>query len=701
MRRRRLGRWLDRASDITFIVTSREALHLRGEQVVALGPLSFETDGIELFATRARAQRPDFAMTESNRSAVAEVVRLVDGLPLGIELAAARVRVLSPKQLGERMRNRFAVLRKASRSEGRQATLKATIDWSWDLLTPGERTALAQCSVFEGGFALDAVEAVIDLAPFPEAPATLDVIEALVDKSLLRAAPPAEPGGRTIEEPRLGMYLSIHDYAATKLDERGPEARVAAEIRHGRYFAGQGSVEALDALDLHGGVERRSRLALDLDNLIAACSRAVGRADGESAAKACCAAVEVLLLRGPMAPGLALADEVLEMSGLTAAQRAAVFSAKGSMLQLIGRIAHAEAAFEQALAGFRDVRDPRGEAQTLRQFGSLRRNQGRLGDAVQLHSKPLWSWRVRLRSGASRGNCSAISASCTRNRAGWTTRARSSSGHLAIHREVGNRRSEGNDTSNLGNARREQGRLDESLGQFERALGILREVGNRRVEGIVLSNLGLLQADHGNVAEARIQLESALAIAREIGHRVDEGAMLDVLGCFLRDRGLLAEARAHFDRALTIHRAAGNTSEEGVLLGSIGDLLARQGDFAAGTRRAGPRRRKAARSRQRTRPGEAALQARACRTRSRRQGCRASRVGAGGSRGPVNRRNRRQRNRAQHRNPARRAEAVGSVSQLDGVIARFAQGFPLLRHAAPVARRSACARYASRTMLSR
>ena len=229
-----VGRWLDRAADAAFVVTSRERLHLTGEEVFPVEPLPLEQEAIELFSARARAQRPDFVLDATNRAAVAEVVRLLDGLPLAIELAAARVRVLSPAQLVERMRNRFALLAGVRGAAARQATLRAAIDWSWDLLTPWEQAALAQCSVFEGGFTLDAAEAVFELSAWPEAPAAMDAVQALVDKSLLRTWNRADAGRYDLEEPHFGMYLSIHEYAAEKLKASRPGALGLAEERHGR-----------------------------------------------------------------------------------------------------------------------------------------------------------------------------------------------------------------------------------------------------------------------------------------------------------------------------------------------------------------------------------------------------------------------------------------------------------------------------------
>ena len=240
-----LGRWLDRAAEAAFVVTSRERLRLPGEAVLPLEPLPLATDAIDLFAVRPRAQRPDFALTEANRVAVAEVVRLLDGLPLAIELAASRSSILSPAQLVERMRDRFDLLAGARGVAARQATMRAAIDWSWEMLVPWDQAALAKCAVFEGGFTLAAAEAVLDLAAWPEAPPALAAVQMLVDKCLLRTWHPAEQGRLDIAEPYFGMYVSIHDYAREKLQASGSDA-LAAEQRHGRHFAGFGARRRCD-----------------------------------------------------------------------------------------------------------------------------------------------------------------------------------------------------------------------------------------------------------------------------------------------------------------------------------------------------------------------------------------------------------------------------------------------------------------------
>ena len=311
-----IGRWLDGAPEAAFMVTSRERLNVAGEVVQPVEPLPLDGPAIELFVVRAQAQRPGFVLDDAQRAAVAEVTRLLDGLPLAIELAAARIAVLSPAQLVLRLRDRFALL--AGRGgTGRQATLRAAIDWSWQLLSAWEQSAFEQCSVFEGGFTLAAAEAVIDLAPWPEAPPVVDAMQALLDKSLLRRwVPPQASARQELDEPYFGMYLSIHEYATEKRRQRGLEVERTLQLRHGRFFAAFGSDAAIEALATHGGMQRQQALRQELDNLLAACRRAVIRGDGEVAVACYRAAWEVLALQGPFGVAVTLGGEIAAMPGL-------------------------------------------------------------------------------------------------------------------------------------------------------------------------------------------------------------------------------------------------------------------------------------------------------------------------------------------------------------------------------------------------
>ena len=560
------GRWLDRAPEAAFLVTSRERLHVPGEEILVIDSMPVEEDAIALFAARARAQRPDFMLDANNRAAVAEAVRLLDGMPLAIELAAARVRVLSPAQIVERLRDRFALLSGARGAAARQATLRAAIDWSWQLLTPWEQGALAQCSTFDGGFTLPAAERVLDLSAWPEAPPVIDVVQALADKSLLRTWIPAARERHDLDEPWFGMYISIRDYAADKLAAGEHDARRAVEERHGQYFASFGADEAVDALLLEGGVRLRRILALDLDNLATGCRRAVKRGNTRVAVGTYRAVWEVLESRGPAALAIGLGVQVLAMEGLGASERADVLFVLAGALRRASRLDEAGARYEEALELSRGVGNGRQEARIRTQLGNLRRVQGRLEEARGHLDAALTFWRDthdRPHEGVVLGNVGILHAVEHR-----LEQARSLFEQaIAIHREAGNRVNEGIDINNLGVACTESGRFDEATVHLQRALEIQREAGNRREEAIVLGNMAVVAREkREHLADARTLLETAVTLVREVGDRQTEAALLADLAELLAAHGALDEALDRCEQAVQIHRSAGDRpSEERVL----------------------------------------------------------------------------------------------------------------------------------------
>ncbi|MEU8532508.1 AfsR/SARP family transcriptional regulator [Streptomyces parvulus] len=222
---------LARCPHLTVLATSREPLGVPGESLRPVEPLP-EPAALRLLADRGVAARPGFRpdADEDTAAACAEICRRLDGLPLAIELAAARLRMLTPRQIADRLDDRFRLLSSGSRTVlPRQQTLRAVVDWSWDLLDAAEREVLGRLSVFAGGCDLTAAEAVCG-------PAALDALGSLVDKSLVVAAPVTDR--QTGEEMRYRLLETVAEYAGERLDEAG--GRVAAErahLTHYREFA--------------------------------------------------------------------------------------------------------------------------------------------------------------------------------------------------------------------------------------------------------------------------------------------------------------------------------------------------------------------------------------------------------------------------------------------------------------------------------
>jgi len=556
-----LGRWLNRATEARFVVTTREVLGLVGEETLALAPLP-GPDAAALFVQRAESAKRDFQPTEEDGAAVDPLVKLLEGLPLAIELAAARVRVMPPRTLLSRMSERFKLLSSTGGRRDRQATLRATFDWSWDLLSLPDKAALAQLSVFERGFTMESAEAVLDLSGCADAPWTIDTVQSLLDKSFVRQ----------MSDGRFDMLVSVKEYASEHLRTEGrfpgsgPSALTAAEARHSAYFARLGEKRAVEGA------------CVEIDNLVAACRRAAARGAAEESAGALEGAWAALRLRGPFSVGVELASAVTGTRGLGAAARAIVEKVAGSALDASGRTAEARTHFEAALALAREARDSRSEAHVLAKLADLHRRDGRMEEARAFHAQALALARdlgdrdLECMVLNDLGTLEKHLGSLEESRAHWEAA-------LAIARSMGGRRWEGGLLLNLGGLHFSEGRFDDARAHLEAGLIVARELGDRTFEGIALCNLGLLYQQMGRMEEAGRELETALVVAREIGHVRTECAVLCNQGIVYDSLGRPAEARTRYEGALAVARELGDRRSEGQVLGYLGLLHARQARF--------------------------------------------------------------------------------------------------------------------------
>jgi predicted ATPase/DNA-binding CsgD family transcriptional regulator len=293
------------------LATSREPIGVAGEVIWRVPPLSLHDEAVELFASRARLVRPTFSLTETNNATVTEICSCLDGMPLAIELAAARVRALSPNEILDGLRDRFRLLAGGARTaEPRQQTLRASVDWSYELLTQRERILFRRLAVFSGGFDLEAAEAV---AAGPsgggdvERDEILDLLTLLVDKSLVLAE---------IEDTRTRYRLleTMRQYAFEQLGASG-EAE-AVRTRHRDYYvlvAAAVDAAARTALD-----QSLARAVLEIDNFRAAFAWSRERSDAEVALKLASSLQPLWLALGHLYEGLDWFDTVLTDDGAAA-----------------------------------------------------------------------------------------------------------------------------------------------------------------------------------------------------------------------------------------------------------------------------------------------------------------------------------------------------------------------------------------------
>ena len=472
-----LGRWLDRAADAASWSPAASACTCRAKACSRSSRCRWTRTRSSCSRCAPKRSDPTSRSNDTNRSAVAEVVRLLDGCrwPSSWRRRASACSRPVSSSSGCAIASSCSPAR-AARPSDRQR-FRAAIDWSWDLLTPWEQAALAQCSVFEGGFTLEAAEAVLDLSPWPEAPPTLDAVQALVDKSLLRTWVPAEQGRFDIDEPYFGMYLSIHEYAAEKLRRQ----RRTQRNEHAR--------SAMAATSQRSAPTRRSRRCSPRRRQAAPRARARARQPRHGVPPR--SRAQRWRDRGrdlPRGVGSAGAKGPIRVGHRTGRRSARVESD--------GRCATRSGAYDPSLGCVACRRN--GRRENLPRCGARARHRRATAPGRK---------HPRRSGGGTLGQ-------------GHLEQARAQNGAaLAIHREVGNRRSEASALCNLSMMDFEQGRLVEALAHSEDALVIAREAGDRRNESIVLGNLGSLYRELGKGDQARSRFDAALAIAREFGDR--------------------------------------------------------------------------------------------------------------------------------------------------------------------------------------
>ena len=555
-----VGLWLEHAPEARFLVTSREVLGVAGEEGFVLAPMD-AGESVDLFERRARATDLRYVIEPDEQVALSRLVELLDGLPLAIELAAARVRVMGVRAMLERMGERFKLL--ATTSVGRrdrQATLRAALDWSWELLTSIEQTVLMQLSVFEGGFTLEAAEAVVDLSLYDGAPWLADVLQGLVEKSLL---------GRSVSF-RFRFLRTVLDYLAERTG--GAEQAWAAPMvlaamqRHSRYFA---------TLDETAATADR---CAEADNLMLACKRALSD-DKTLAVGALVNLWATIRMIGPLSAIAAPLAALEGVTGLAPQAQARLHWVAAGLLHQTGDLAQA---LHRAGAGLQLAI---GHADSITRVtleltvADVLRSLGRLGESAEHARHALAGAEVAGDSLATLAVLNSLGA-LHQIKGEYRDAARHYHRALDLARVAGRERWAGGLLGNLAVIARREGRLQESLRHFEDALALAERIGDRQWESNNRSNLALLHHDLGNSAAAAEQLEHALRIIGEIGYAKLERFALCNLGIVREAMGDHDGALSCFERALALCVSAGDHHSECEFRGYLALHVARAGDHA-------------------------------------------------------------------------------------------------------------------------
>lgn len=564
---------VDRAgSQARFLVTSRERLGIAGEALFDLGPLVLPSAGeemseaVQLFVERARDASPDFRPSAADLRDVAQLVSVLDGLPLALELAAARVRILTPAELLERLGKRFEWL-----THGR-ATLRDTIEASWSLLAPWEQDALCQVSVFRGGFTVGAAESTLDLSRTPSAPPILDVLQSLRDKSLLQAEVAA--GSR-----RFALLSSIREFSEDKLDE---ELRGPVYARHARTFLrlGDGLVARLDVED---DAEVRRKLRLEHENFFAVHRRFLDAPAGDAELNGASLRAALILSKSagalPYAASIEILDRALaarrdeEVAVLTVAR---ALEARGNLLRFVGRTRESIEDFENMLRLAESTDHRELVASALSGLGNAATVRARWAEAGALFERALAI--VEASNRRVEGRVLSMLAATHYNRDDPARARVLLLRALDCERESKDRAFEGISVTSLGIVSLAMGAIPQARTYLAEGLVIHREVAARHWEGVTLSYLAAAEQDDGRMAEAHALYASAIRMLSEIEVKRALGVALAGEGsAFLWERKI-PEAKASYLRALDIARVM-SPDHEGLILAGLAVIAAMEGDL--------------------------------------------------------------------------------------------------------------------------
>ncbi len=526
--------------NLKVLVTSRMPLHVRGEQEFAVPPLATpdprhlpdleslsQYEAVALFIQRAQAVRSEFQVSNANAPAIAQICTRLDGLPLAIELAAARIKLFPPPALLTRLGKRLAVLTGGARDlPARQQSLRNTIAWSYELLDAEEQQLFRQLSVFAGGCTLEAIEAVGTALP-DGAGQMVEGVASLLDKSLLHQT--EQEGG----EPRISLLETVREYGLERLHERG-EAE-AIRRAHALYYLALAQ-EAEPHLKGTQQVLWLGRVQREQENLRAALALVIEGEEQELALLLSGALWRFWYIRGYWSEGLHWLKEALALpqAGERTATRATVLCGAGRLALALGDLLTGRALLEESVAISREVRDKRGLAESLALLGLDLQSKAVLNGALLEES-------LRFAREAAERWTLAFSL----QHAGW---------HFQLQDEY-----------------------DRALPLLRESAALFREVGDQRELIATLNGLARLAALQGEHQRTAALVQECLAYARGLG---DKSGMVDALYLLAWSASMQDEheqARGLIQEGLGLARALGHRSGIARGLGLLGETYLAQG----------------------------------------------------------------------------------------------------------------------------
>ncbi|MGB8729633.1 MAG: protein kinase [Candidatus Sulfotelmatobacter sp.] len=540
--------------NVKILVTSRAALHLYGEHEFPLPPLALpdsrsmpsvevlsQCPAVALFVQRAAAARPDFELNRENASTVAEICARLDGLPLAIELAAARVKVLSPSSMLTRLASRLQLLTGGSRDlPQRQQTLRAAIDWGYDLLSAAEQKLFRRLSVFVGGCNLESVEAVCDTKGDLDLD-LLDGMASMVDKSLVQQV---KQGKR---ESRFVMLETLREYALEKLEASGEAA--LTKRAHAAYYLVLAEENVTESSEAEGA-GWLEQLGLEHDNFRAGLEWLTETGNVEWGLRLGTALFRFWEVREYLAEGRDRLGRILKLTEAgapTKLRMRALFSA-GVLAGEQGDYASAAALINESQDIAQALGDKTGVAVSLNALAVLARDRGDVEVAHVLFEASLGLWReladqkAVARALSNLANVLKLQGEYGRARALYEE-------CLSIFRGLGDRTGVAWSLNYQGDVARDQGDSAAARTLYEQGLAIFREVDDRWGIAGTLADLGSLAREKGDYSTARCLYRESISFFQELNHRRGIARLLEYFAC-------LAAAQLEAERSLRLAGAA-------------------------------------------------------------------------------------------------------------------------------------------------
>ncbi len=559
----RIADLLEAAPGTKIIATSRAPLRIRPERELSVGPLALpprehtsdpeqlsQYAAIQLFVQRAQSVMLDFRLTGDNAAAVAEICLRLDGLPLAIELAAARIRVLSPQALLNRLRNRFALLRGDTRDlPRRHRTLYEAIDWSYNLLIDGDRRLLRYLSLFIGGWTLESAEAVCN-AEGEEPIDVFDGLDRLMNNSLIK------PSEEVHGEVRMRHFESIRDFAHNHLIESGEAA--ATTDRYRAYFLGLAE-RAENGLLQSSPPVWHWRIEAELDNLRAVMSSALEMGKNEDALRIATALWRFWWRHGYWNEGLRWLKAGLRSSNaLPVKLQAKALTQAGWLCRYMGDLPQSITVLEESLTLWQQINDQGGHATALANLAASVIRHGDTEGGITLAQEAL---ALSRQNGELLGTYFSLQVlGHAANLQGNIRKAiELFSEALALAQQAGDDDHSANLLNDLGDEYMTEGDYEKAEGYLSRAAILAQQLGNRFVSAYIAGNRGAIALRKGSLRQAFDLLSESMSILREMGDRENAILCLEAFSYIAKGSQLPDRAARLLGANETLRKAIGFT----------------------------------------------------------------------------------------------------------------------------------------------